>query len=46
MEVKGKNHLKLEINVIFFLYTIILLAFLCGIFNELIITNFRKKQIG
>lgn len=46
MDLKRKIQAKLQINVIFFLYSITLLAFLCGVLNELIITIFMKKKIG
>lgn len=42
---KGKIQLKLQISVIFFLYSVISVAVL-GVFSELIITVFREQQIG
>lgn len=41
-----KDSGKISNKCDFFLYSITLLAFLCGVLNELIITIFRKKQIG
>lgn len=46
MRLKGKIQLKLPINAILFLCSVILVALLLGIFSELIITIFREQQIG